>query len=300
MALMDELRSEVDPHKWEVINDWDDLLLKKHPLTWAPRKKDTKLRMSWSLFKNGLNCARSATRTVFPERFGITSESLKFTESIASIRGNLVQTLLEHAYCHNYFILDPTPLVRAFQASWRWGVKFYNPLKTMTPKELNEVRDEIFFMLPKILATMNREGLWAKRQEVEKPLWWDMPSMPGVRLTGKADFVLQDPGKNWLVDGKFVNNPTYLDARQLTFYAFILQKMTGKLPEKAFFWLYPQDEVIDHSDECLTTAALFSVHQDAAKVARQIQEFDDTPSPSAYKCRYCAFRSTCDVAQATT
>ena len=296
MTLMDELRSEVDPQGWETINEWDDILLRAHPLTWAPRKKDGKLRLSWSLLKNGLHCPRSATRTVYPERFGINEEVLKFTDSLASIRGNLAQTLLEHIYCHNFLSFEPEPLCRALQASWRWGVKFMSPLKTITYKELIGLRTEIFDALPKILATMNREGLWADRKEVEKPLWWDMPSVGGVRLTGKADFVLMDPGRNWLVDGKWVNNPSYLDARQLTFYAVILQKMTGKVPDKALFWLYPQHSVIDHTADCLTPMAFHEVLQDATKVAKQIQSYDDTPNPSAYNCRHCAFRLLCDAA----
>ena len=49
MTLLDEIRAEVDPLGWDLVNDFDEILLKAHPLTWKPRKKDDKLRLSWSL-----------------------------------------------------------------------------------------------------------------------------------------------------------------------------------------------------------------------------------------------------------
>jgi len=293
MALRETVQSNLDPQGWNLPNKYDDLLLRYHPLEWKPRKKDDKLRLSWSLLKSGLHCARAATWEVFPERFGIPEDALKFTDSLASIRGNLVQTLLEHTYAHEFLKLPPEDLILALQASWRWGVSFYKPLNTVSPKELLSLRVEIFSTLPKIFDTMNTHGLWASHQEVEKALWWDMHSLPGVRLTGKADFVLCDPGNMTLIDGKWVGNPSYLDARQLGFYALILSKMTGKIPQRALFWLYPQGRILDFSADVLTPAFFQLVLQDASKVATQIRSLDDTPHASSYNCKWCKHRDIC-------
>ena len=287
----------VENPEWITPNDFDAMLLKEHPLEWTPRKKDGKLRLSWSLLKSGLQCTRSATWTVFPEKFGIPEDAVKFTDSLASIRGNMVQTLLEHTYAHNFLQLEPVELVQALQASWRWGVAFSKPLNTVTQQELLGVRNEIFAKLPAIFETMNREGFWAKSQAVEKPLWWDMHTLPGVRLTGKADFVFNDPGSFTLVDGKWSSNPSYLDARQLGFYALILSKMTGKVPTKAVFWLYPQCEVLDYSKDVLTQDFFNMIIQESTKVASLIRSLVDTPSPSNYNCKWCGNRTFCDAAQ---
>ena len=296
MSLLDEIQAEVDPRGWNTANKYDAMLLRAHPLEWKPRKKDNKLRISWSLLKSGLHCPRSATRTVYPERFNVPEDTLKFTESLSSLRGNFAQTLLEHTYAHKFLDLPAEEFAAAMQASWRWGVLFYKPLRTITPKELIALRTEIFSTLPTIFETMNTQGFWAKTPEVEKPLWWDVPSFGGVRLTGKADFVLQDPGKYWLIDGKWVSNPSTLDARQLCFYALILSKMTGKTPTKAAFWLYPQGEVLDYSSEILGPEPFHRILQDVATVAHQIIGVDDTPNPSSYNCKWCPHKGNCPEA----
>ncbi len=296
MDLSDD--TNLDPQGWVTPNDFDVLLEKHHSFVMKPRKKDGKLRLSWSLLKLGLTCPRAATWNTYPEKFGIDPEKLKFTDSLASLRGNFAQTLLEHTYAHNFLELPPEQLVSALQASWRWSVRFYNPLRVISDKELTNMRTEVFGNLPKMFGAINREGFWSVRQEVEKPLWWDIPAVSGTRLTGKADFVLLDPGKFWIIDGKYVKNTATLDHRQLTFYAIILQKMTGRTANRAIFWCYPQDTIIDYSSEILTPYAFHLVLQDVAKVATQIKGLDITAQPSRYTCRWCSHREHCNEVEA--
>jgi len=280
---------------WELTNEFDSMLLQAHPLNESrrSRKADGILRLSWSLLKSGLTCPRAATWTTYPEKFSVPEDATKFSESLSSIRGNMVQALLEHIYAHNFPQLEPDKFVQAVQASWRWSVKFFTPLRIISSEELENLRIEVFTMLPTILKTLNDEGIWANRQAVEKPLWWDVSHIGGLRLTGKADFVLQDPGKYWLIDGKVVNNPNYLDPRQLLFYALILNKMTGRTPDRILFWLYPQGEVVDHS-AALHQDNFNGLMHDIEKVFRQIKSFDETPNPTSYNCRLCMHRTFCD------
>jgi len=176
MTLLDTIRAEVDPQGWLTPNKFDSILLSAHPLVWKPRKKDSKLRLSWSLLKSGLACPRAATWATYPEKFDVPSDTTKFTESLASLRGNFAQTLLEHIYAHDFLSLEPPEFTAALQASWRLALQFYKPLNTVSIKELANLRTEIFSTLPVILGTLNKEGFWSRMQEVEKPLWWDMPS----------------------------------------------------------------------------------------------------------------------------
>ena len=295
MTLLEEIKQDVDPQGWNTPNEFDDLLLKKHPLEYKPRKKDKIIRLSWSLLKLGLSCPRACTWTAKPDLFDINPNLFTFQNSYTTLRGNIAQTLLEHTYTHNYLALEGATFLKAYQASWRWAVSFTKPLTVISPEELLKLRGEVFSQLPTILKAINREGFWTAKQEVEKPLWWDAPQMPGVRFTGKADFVLSDSNKNWLIDGKWVNRPDTLDARQLTFYSLILQKMTGRLPTRTLFWCYPQDMILDPTADVLAPQTLASVMSDAMKVSDQIKVLDTTPSPSPANCRYCTFKSSCDA-----
>lgn len=293
MTLTDEILSEVDPQGWDTPNKFDTILLRAHSGEGWSRKVDNKLRLSWSLLKSGLTCIRSATWSVYPEKFGINPEDLLFTDSLPSIRGSITQTLVEHIYLHSYLKLNPEEFIQALQASWRWGLLQHKPESILKPKQIIKVRNEIFAVLPTILETMNRETFWANSMSLEKPLWWDMPSMGGVRLTGKADLVLQDSDKYWLIDGKYCSKPECQDARQLTFYALILSKMTGKVPQRALFWFYPQGEVRDYSKDTLTPIAMQSILDDAFRVATKIKLYEDDTTPSTYNCKWCPHRTHC-------
>jgi predicted RecB family nuclease len=233
---------------------------------------------------------------MWPEEFELPQAAAFSASSVASLRGNLIQTILEFVYKHDFLSLSASQLVQSLQASWRWGVEEYHPLRFITIEELVAIRTDIFSHLQGILVNINDHHLYGPPGTVkmEEPLWWDLPSV-GVRLTGRADMIIDDAStaRFWLLDGKYTQKPQFLEKDQLSFYALILQHMCKKQVNRACFWLYPSYQVWDLSDSCLTQQALYNVQQKATKVAHDLLDKNTQATPSRDACIFCQHKEYC-------
>lgn len=276
---------------WETPNEYDaqfpPIKIK------APRKtaskKQSRLTLSWSRFKMADQCRRWAAFSFYPDEMGVTVPPTGFVQGYPSLKGNMVQTLVEHLYVYNYLALPGPEMVKGVQASWRYALKLHTPLNWITPEQLLQMRQESMAVFSQVLVGINKHEIFRMKTETEKDYFFPLPGTT-VNMFGRADMLLYGPQDVWLLDGKVYKNPAYLDDRQLVFYAYLHYKTDGRIPDRASFWLYDRAELLDVP---VNLRVFKKLQDEVLSVANDIQAKNFPASPSDNNCKFCDFKPFC-------
>ena len=146
-------------------------------------------------------------------------------------------------------------------------------------------------------------GAYAKWEEESKNEILDIEKkfrmkIGGFAFTGKIDRVEKSSGGEYeIVDFKTGKNaPTkksMQDNLQLNMYAKAVEEDKKQLPAKASLFYPELGKVMEYRP---TPESVKKVMDEVLEMAQRIDAGDFEPTPSAKACRYCNYRSVCDVA----